>query len=149
MKISEFSPLNKAGSAGRKKPVGSTSATGFLDLLGGVSETESAAASPAAGDIQSLGSVDALLSLQEIPDDELRKRKALAEGADTLEALETLRMSLLGGAVPEHLLHRLTQVVALQKEQVDDPKLKSIIEDIELRAAVELAKLERASSRVS
>jgi hypothetical protein len=45
------------------------------------------------------------------------------------------------------LLHTLTNVVALQKQRVDDPRLTSIIEDIELRAAVELAKLERATKQ--
>jgi hypothetical protein len=69
----------------------------------------------------------------------------MQESQGTIEALETLRLALLSGSVPEHLLHTLTKVVALQKQRVDDPRLMSIIEDIELRAAVELAKLERAS----
>jgi len=146
MKITEYAPVNKSSAANRKKAASSVSSDGdFLGLLS-TTETESASSAPSAPDIQPVTSMDALLSLQEIPDDELRKRKAaVQESEGTLEALQTLHHALLSGSIPEHLLHTLGKVVAVQKQRVDDPHLRSIIEDIELRAAVELAKLERAA----
>jgi len=145
MKIGDFAPVNKARAAGKKKDVSSASEPdgGFLGLLA-TGETDGAAATSPAADIQPV-SMDALLSLQEMPEDELKKRRALQESQGALEALETLRLALLSGSIPEHLLHTLTKVVAIQKQQLGDPRLLSIIEDIELRAAVELAKLQRAS----
>ena len=143
MKVTDYSPLGKPGATGKKKGVSGTPGGEFLGLLS-ANETESAGAPPPVGDAPAVSSMDALLTLQEMPEDEIRKRRAVEQSKGTLEALETLRHALLTGSIPEHLLHTLTKVVALQKQRVDDPKLKSVIEDIELRAAVELAKLERA-----
>lgn len=149
MKITNYSPINKTGSTTRKKGVGASSeGGGFLGLLAS-DETESATATAPMADVIPPSSMNALLSLQEMPDDELARRKAVQEGSGTLEALETLRVALLSGSVPEHLLSRLSDVVALQKQRVEDPHLMSLIEDIELRAAVELAKLERSSRQGS
>jgi hypothetical protein len=146
MKITEYSPLSKSSATKKKSATSASGASGeFLGLLS-ADETESAVSLTPAPELQPVTSMDMLLSLQEIPDDEIKKRKAVvAESNGTLEALETLRLALLAGSVPEHLLHTLGKVVAVQKQRVDDPRLMSIIEDIELRAAVELAKLERAS----
>jgi Class II flagellar assembly regulator len=147
VKITDYASIGKAGAASKKKNVSSTG-TADGEFMGLLSTDEAEAAGPAAtaSDIQPV-SMDALLSLQEMPDDEIKKRRAVQESKGTIEALETLRLALLSGSIPEHLLHTLTKVVAIQKQRVDDPRLMSIIEDIELRAAVELAKLERASKQ--
>lgn len=144
MKITEFSPVNKTAATAKKKAVGSASGGDFMGLLS-TSETENAAPAAPMSDVLPTNSMNALLTLQEMPDDEIARRRAVLESKGTIEALETLRVGLLTGSIPEHLLQRLTDVVALQKQQVEDPRLRSLIEDIELRAAVELAKLERAS----
>ncbi len=146
MKVSEYSPVGKTGTVGRKKAVSSASGDDFLGLLSS-SEVGNAAAPAATQDMQPVTSMNGLLSLQEMPDDEIKKRRAVQESRTTLEALETLRLALLSGSIPEHLLHTLSKVVAAQKERVNDPQLMRLIEDIELRAAVELAKLERASQK--
>jgi hypothetical protein len=145
MKISDYASVGKTAATGKKKAASSAASTddGFLGLLS-AGESESVAASANASDIQPV-SMDALLSLQEMPEDEIKKRKAVQQSQFTLEALETLRHALLEGSVPEHLLSTLHRVVSAQREHVSDPRLTAIIDDIELRAAVELAKLERAS----
>jgi hypothetical protein len=145
MKITEYSPVTKTSSTTRKKAVGGSSSDGgFLGLLSASDVQDTSPATPMSDVIPS-NSMSALLSLQEIPDDELSRRKAMQESHGTLEALETLRVGLLTGSIPERLLQTLTKVVAQQKQQVNDPRLMSLIEDIELRAAVELAKLERSA----
>lgn len=145
MKITDYSPVTKTNATAKKKGVSSASGGGdFLGLLSSA-EVENTNAASAMSDVIPTSSMNALLSLQEMPDDELSRRRAVQESKSTIETLETLRIGLLTGSIPEHLLHRLTEVVALQKQRVEDPRLMSLIEDIELRAAVELAKLERAS----
>lgn len=144
MKITEFSPVNKTAGTAKKKAVGSASGGDFMGLLS-ASEVETTSAAAPMSDVLPTNSMNALLTLQEMPDDEIARRRAVMESKGTIEALETLRVGLLTGSIPEHLLKRLTDVVALQKQKVEDPRLMSLIEDIELRAAVELAKLERAS----
>ena len=60
----------------------------------------------------------------------------------TLDALDELRMALLTGRLPTNLLHEMEQLVIEQRQQTTDPYLEEILDEIELRAAVELAKRE-------
>ena len=58
-----------------------------------------------------------------------------------LDELEQIRLGLLLGAIPRARLEQLAQMVRARREQLDDAKLIAILDEIELRAAVELAKL--------
>jgi len=58
-----------------------------------------------------------------------------------LDELEQIRLGLLLGQIPRARLEQLAQMVRARREQLDDPKLIAILDEIELRAAVELAKL--------
>ena len=100
-----------------------------------------AAASVGAG--ASLGQVDALLALQEVPDSLVGDAGAKHRGEELLDGLEQLRLGLLTGVLPRERLDRLTRLLAERRGQIDDPRLAAVIDEIELRAAVELAKLER------
>lgn len=50
------------------------------------------------------------------------------------------------GTLPRERLDRLTRLLAERRGEIDDPRLAALIDEIELRAAVELAKLERRVS---
>jgi hypothetical protein len=87
-----------------------------------------------------------VLALQEAPDASSRSRarkRAQQRGGMMLDQLEEIRMGLLLGSVPMAKLEQLAQLVRAKREQIDDPKLLEILDEIELRAAVELAKLSR------
>ena len=84
---------------------------------------------------------DGLLALQEVPDAVARNARARRRGEDLLDRLDELRLALLTGRLSPGRIHALSAMVAAQKEQVTDPGLSQILEEIELRAAVELAKL--------
>ena len=89
--------------------------------------------------------MNAVLALQEAPDatrGRARKR-ARERGNMMLDQLEEIRMGLLLGTIPMAKLEQLAQLVRAKREQIDDPKLLEILDEIELRAAVELAKLSR------
>ncbi|NBR29945.1 MAG: hypothetical protein EBT83_16285 [Betaproteobacteria bacterium] len=64
-----------------------------------------------------------------------------------LDALEQLRDGLLSGSLPVATLRNLERMVAQERALVSDPKLNAVLDDIELRAAVELAKLEMSGMR--
>jgi hypothetical protein len=53
-------------------------------------------------------------------------------------------VALLDGAITGADLDRLRRAVRDERSQTDDPKLEAILDEVEVRAAVELAKLERA-----
>jgi hypothetical protein len=55
--------------------------------------------------------------------------------------LDELRLAILDGRLRPVDLERLTRLVAEQRTAADDPRLAGILDEIELRAAVELAKL--------
>jgi hypothetical protein len=63
-----------------------------------------------------------------------------------LDKLEEIRLGLLLGTIPQSRLEQLAHLVRAQRELVNDPKLTAILDEIELRAAVELAKLTRSGS---
>ena len=86
--------------------------------------------------------IDAILALQAVEDPTHGKRKAVKRGRALLDNLEALKAELLGGHVSEARLDRLLSLVRQAKDRVD-PELDAVIEDIELRVLVELAKLGR------
>ena len=90
---------------------------------------------------QFLARVDALISLQEVPDPAQNRRRAVGRGNDLVDQLEEIRHGLLIGALPVEKLKALARKLADGQFRVADPKLAELLQDIELRCAVELAKL--------
>ncbi|UTW54185.1 flagellar assembly protein FliX [Kordiimonas sp. SCSIO 12610] len=89
-----------------------------------------------------LATVDALLSLQEAPDSVSGGRsKGLNRANEMLDLLEEVRKGLLLGAIPVANLRSLASLARNQKATQGDQQLNEILEEIELRAEVELAKL--------
>jgi hypothetical protein len=92
--------------------------------------------------VEDVGSVDALLALQSVEDPTLAKRKSVKRGHQLLDGLERLKTDLLVGRVSETRLQNMLKILK-NAPKADDPALKSVIDDIELRVQVELAKLDR------
>lgn len=93
----------------------------------------------------SVSSLSVVLAVQETPDATRgrARQRARDRGLQMLDYLEEVRLGLLLGIVPREKLEQLAQMVRAKREQIDDPVLTAILDDIELRAAVELAKLSR------
>ncbi len=142
MKIDGPNPVRGNAPVKKKDAASAAASTDFFSLI----STDSVANSSGqpVGDIQPSTSLDALLTLQEMPDDERRAHEAIKHSQVTIDTLEKLRHALLMGTIPAHLLGELQAVVHHQQQQVSDPRLRAIMQDIELRASVELAKIERA-----
>lgn len=93
----------------------------------------------------SLGAVDALLMAQSVGDatDREQRRRLVRRGEEILDRLEDLRHGLLLGTVPKEKLVDLAHMVRSQREGCGDPRLAALLDEIELRAEVEIAKLSR------
>jgi MoaA/NifB/PqqE/SkfB family radical SAM enzyme len=89
-----------------------------------------------------ISSVDAVVGMQEITDDNKDERDAKNRANLILDKLEDIRMGLLLGEIPKSNLEELSKVLKVARENSVDSKLLEIIDDIELRAKIELAKLE-------
>lgn len=134
MKIAGASPVQSNTIRRRDQAKGSASAK----FASGLSPTRQPAASASAGQV---GSIDGLLALQEVDQDGRGGRQARERGDAMLDRLDEIRHGLLTGSVNPATLQNLLNQVRQQRENFSDPKLTEILEEIELRAAVELAKL--------
>ncbi|MEL7529564.1 MAG: flagellar assembly protein FliX, partial [Pseudomonadota bacterium] len=72
--------------------------------------------------------------------------RAARHGHSMLDSLEAVRADLLAGVVSEARLEVLASQVADRKSSGDD-RIDSVLEEIELRVKVELAKLGRFTDR--
>jgi len=131
--ITSARPLKKAGSV---------AGAGFADVLAAAESTAGAESAEAPGSLAPMGGLGGLLGAQEVDEREARRHKAAKRGKLTLDVLANLRDALLIGTLPYPVIRQLEQLVAQERGDATDPELMSILNEIEVRAAVELAKLE-------
>ncbi len=86
--------------------------------------------------------IGALLSIQAADDPLNGRRHAIRRGRSLLDKLDEIRGALLVGSVDESSLDGLMTLVA-EGRQRGEPDLDALLDDIELRVRVELAKFGR------
>ncbi|BBF91840.1 flagellar assembly protein FliX [Blastochloris tepida] len=133
----------KAGNvtaAGRTRRARGAGTAFSLDDAADVAEpTRTTAAAPARA-------LDGLLMVQEA-DPRERRRRAIARGRMALDLLDEVKLALMAGANLGPALARLEQAAATLRENSGEPGLEAVIDAIELRVAVELAKHGRSVGR--
>jgi hypothetical protein len=131
------------GSSSGARPARSAGGDGFRiitpDSAGGASQAASVSAA------QGVMGVEALLALQDVGGPLERKRRAVRRAGRILDVLDDLKVGLLEGELSGADLDRLRRTVRDERANTDDPALEAVLDEIELRAAVEVAKLEQAS----
>lgn len=94
---------------------------------------------------RSVDSLFLLLGKQKSP-----YQKEVAFGNLLLDELEFLRIGLLSGSVPKNILHNLSSITKKNlNSQIDDENLKNLLKEIETRAKVELAKIEKTGNNIT
>lgn len=138
MKIEGPQRSNATSKTDKAKKAGSSGSASFSEFLTETSETGSASAS--AG----VAGVNLFLALQasEHATDQEQRRQAIMHADDLLNELEDLRVGLLLGTYTVTQLRNLGHRLQQQRFQIQDPELLALMDEIELRAAVELAKYE-------
>lgn len=136
MKITDTSRVNAATTPAVRK-TGGGDAAAFGRLLDAANQARSAAAAAGAAPVAGL---DALLALQQADPEAERRSKARRRGLSLLDRLDDLRLALMGGVMSDGVLDRLAAELADRSEPVADPALAALLEDIDLRVQVELAK---------
>lgn len=140
MKVDGYGNIKSVASS--KKRSGVAQAGGFSELLD--SSIADDAASSSIHDVSSPTQISGLLALQEVSDDDFSRKKNIQHGENIINSLENLRRGLLLGNLPIHILRDIEQKIAAKRVGFNDQKLTAILDEIELRAAVEIAKLEMA-----
>lgn len=128
---------NRTESAKAKKGAQKGEDSGFSRELGG---GQQAGGNSGITGSQPVSGVDALLSLQEVGDATTGAGKSYQRGENLLDRLEELRDYLLLGAIPKHKLERMADILGQGRERSDDENLEQVVDEIELRVQVELAK---------
>ncbi len=92
--------------------------------------------------VQALAGIDSILALQAVGEPLTARKKAVRRGASLLDMLDEMRSDLLIGRVGADRLDRMAAVLAEMREN-SVPGLDALLDEIELRVRVELAKFGR------
>lgn len=132
-------PGRTQGSSGVKK----SDKTKAGDEAFGDFIASSAAPAAAATTTKSIAMVDTLLAVQAAEDPTARaaRKRARDRSVSVLEELEKIRMGMLSGTLTVGHMIDIADVVASHRERISDPRLTAVMDEIDLRAQVELAKM--------
>jgi hypothetical protein len=144
MKITDAVPIYSASLLKKIRKTGGAGEASFGDFLSEAEAPEETSAPAAAFPVAEMTGVSPLLALQEVSEEEGRRQHSLQQGRQSLDMLDALRRDMLMGASNPATLARLKhQAEQIRTHAAPDPRLQEIMNDIELRLAVEAAKLER------
>lgn len=109
--------------------------------------TEQAGATDETRRLESLEGVitlSALLALQGVDDPLSKRKRAVGRAGRILDLLDELKLALIDGGASPAMLDRLVGAVREERAVTEDARLDAVLDQIETRAAVELAKLGRS-----
>ena len=89
-----------------------------------------------------VGSVDALIALQETSGPLERRRRAAQRAGRILDVLDEMKLALLDGLSRPDTFDRLRRLVREERAATEDPGMEGVLNEIDVRAAVEIAKQE-------
>lgn len=143
MKVSGTRSSSAAGGGARRVDKSSAAPGAFKAALAETLDGPSGVASADAP--TQIAGIDALLLVQAVDDSTEReaRKRMLRRGEDILDKLEEVRHGLLMGTLPKEKLTELADMVRSRRESCQDPRLAALLDEIELRAEVEIAKLSR------
>ncbi len=134
-KSNTTSPARRAGMAAS----GGLDPSLFLGLMGAGDIHDVSATSAT----QNIAALDVLLNAQssEDPTERAARKRMTARANAILTTLDDLRMGMLTGTLTVGHMIDVADVVAGHREKIHDPHLTTILDEIDLRAQVEIAKL--------
>jgi len=142
MKIGNVNRGKGVAGAKRTKGASSSSGSAFADKLRGASSSGAASAPAGVTGNASIDGVDALLAMQEVGDvsDREARKQAVSYGEDLLDRLNIIQGALLAGGIPKDELMNMAKRLRAGRVSVTDERLNTVLDEIELRVEVEIAK---------
>lgn len=138
MRITQAQRL-KTGNSARAGRTAGRGGGGFQVVNGEPAQKSAEARAPGP-----VGTVDALVALQTVPEGASeRRRRAVERGGRILDQLEELKLALLSGRLSDAQIANLRKTVERDPDFVGDPGLQDVLRQIDLRARVELAKINK------
>lgn len=142
MKISKAFASKKTASAKKRKP---SKSGDFAEQVRGVTSTGEIDSGEETESASPLGALESILAAQEVPNstDGRSKGVLVRYGDELLDQLDDIKLAILNGAISKEKLANLAQMLRQKRQACEDFRLNSIIDEIELRVEVEVAKLTR------
>ncbi|MFD2262350.1 flagellar assembly protein FliX [Lacibacterium aquatile] len=112
----------------------------FAKMLG---SDDAGAPAPATAS-RPLNAVDPLFAVQAAEAEAGGRKRARKRADDILDRLDDMRHALLTGDLTEGHLASIQRAIEEQRDLLSDPALVELLDEIDLRAQVEIAKLEVA-----
>lgn len=106
-----------------------------------VADSEAPKAPQPVASLRTIGGIDALIALQGQDEKTERRRRAVTRGRTALDALDELKVELLAGVPSPSALMRLRSATADLTTATGDDRLDAVLAEIDLRVAVEIAKM--------
>lgn len=94
--------------------------------------------------VSGVAGLEALLALQDVGGPLERRKRAVNRAGRILDVLDEVKIALIDGDLSATSLERLMRAVREERQNTDDGRLEGVLDEIETRAAVEIAKLEQA-----
>lgn len=141
MKINETGRTSNTAKSKKTDKAKTQGDGSFGELIGdGAHETQGASAS------QAMTRVDSLLDVQaaEDPTERAARQRMQQRAHSILDELENIRVSLLTGTLTIGQMLNIADIVASHREKISDPQLVEIMDEIDLRAQVEIAKMRKS-----
>lgn len=108
--------------------------------LGGVAGASAAGAKSGVAAMSGPTSVASLMALQGVEGPLERRRRAIRRGHRLLDRLEALKLAHLAGQGDADALRALSQTGGEDRPDSEDANLNAVLDQVDLRVAVELAK---------
>lgn len=140
MKIEGPSKSQGAGKSSKTSKSGKADGTFGAMVASATQETTSTGAT------QSIAKVDALLAVQGVESaTEGKARKRMRDRGDKiLRQMDHMRLAILTGNLTIGQVIDIADVVASHREKISDPDMTAVLDEIDMRAQIEIAKLRKA-----
>jgi hypothetical protein len=143
MRISGPQQTKSTSSGGAARRASSGSAFS----LPGSGSISNAAAPSAARPLADVASLLALQTVDVVTPRSTQRGRMVRRGKRLLDVLDDIKISLLGGSFDGGTIANLEAAIVEAREKTDDESLEAVLDAVELRARVELAKLQRMAGR--
>ncbi len=87
-----------------------------------------------------VAALDTLIALQEVDGSGEERQRAVGRGRELLDLLDALKLDVIVGIEDPQTLTKLRDLAAQERARLDERDLQGVLDEIELRASVELAK---------
>jgi len=135
--------MKVTGTTGPSAPTGGKAARAASGFSLGQTSAAAAPSAPSAGAaVSGLSDVSALMALQGVEGPLEKRRRAVKRGAGLLDRLDEIKLALLSGDGDEVALEQLARTLREDRPDDGDAGLKALLDQIDVRASVELAKAE-------